>query len=95
MSPLAAITVETISFISWLLVGAIAGWLAGLVLKAGGLGLIGDMIVGLLGAVIGGFLFGQASSGQYGFVGSTVVAFIGACILIGVVRFVTPKRTQV
>lgn len=77
----------------WLIVGLIAGWLAGQVMKGGGYGLVGDIVVGIIGAVIGGFLFGFLLPGSSaGLLGSIVVAFIGAVILIAVTRAVAPRR---
>jgi uncharacterized membrane protein YeaQ/YmgE (transglycosylase-associated protein family) len=78
--------------ITWLVLGLIAGWLAGLVMKGSGYGLIGDLIFGLVGAVVGGFLCGLLVEGDYGFWGSMVVAFLGACILIAIVRALAPGR---
>ncbi len=77
------------SFLWFLLVGLIAGWLAGMLVKGGGFGIIGDMIVGVLGALIGGFLFSKlgVSSGG-GLVGSIIVATIGAIILIFILRLI-------
>lgn len=71
------------------LVGLIAGWLAGMLVKGGGYGIIGDMIVGILGALIGGFVFRSlgASVGG-GLLGSIVVATIGAMILIFLLRLI-------
>ena len=94
MGTFAAITLDPVGILCWVIVGAIAGWLAGMVMKGGGYGLIGDIIVGLVGAVIGGFLFGLFDAGTYGFIGSILVAFIGACLLIAVVRFVGPGRSR-
>jgi uncharacterized membrane protein YeaQ/YmgE (transglycosylase-associated protein family) len=77
------------SFLWFLLVGLIAGWLAGMLVKGGGFGIIGDMIVGVLGAFIGGFLFtklGVSSGG--GLIGSVIVATIGAIILIFILRLI-------
>lgn len=76
-------------FLWFLLVGLIAGWLAGMLVKGGGFGVIGDMIVGVLGALIGGFLFTQlgVSSGG-GMIGSIIVATIGAIILIFILRLI-------
>ena len=79
--------------ISWIVIGLIAGWLAGVAMKGGGYGIIGDIIVGLIGALIGGFLFGLLVEGDTGFWGSMVVAFLGACILIAILRAVGPART--
>jgi uncharacterized membrane protein YeaQ/YmgE (transglycosylase-associated protein family) len=80
--------------IAWLLVGLIAGWLAGAVMRGGGYGIIGNMIVGLIGAFIGGFLFTLLGvTGDAGFLGSIVVAFIGAIVLIAILRALAPART--
>ena len=92
MSPFAAITLEPVSILCWLLVGGVAGWLAGIVMKGGGFGLVGDIVVGLVGAVIGGFLFDLLYVGPNGLIGSIAVAFVGACILIAIVRFLAPRR---
>jgi uncharacterized membrane protein YeaQ/YmgE (transglycosylase-associated protein family) len=75
--------------IIWLIVGAIAGWLAGMVVKGGGFGLIGDIIVGIVGALIAGWLLPQIGIviGS-GIVGSIIDAFIGAVILLIILRLV-------
>jgi uncharacterized membrane protein YeaQ/YmgE (transglycosylase-associated protein family) len=75
------------NFIWFILVGLIAGWLAGQLMKGGGYGVVGDIIVGIIGALLGGFLFsslGVAAGG--GLVGSIVVATIGAVVLIFLLR---------
>lgn len=73
----------------FLIVGLIAGWLAGQVMKGGGYGVIGDMIVGVIGAIFGGWLFGRLGIGVgYGLIGSIIVAFIGAIILIALLRLI-------
>jgi uncharacterized membrane protein YeaQ/YmgE (transglycosylase-associated protein family) len=72
-----------------LIVGAIAGWLAGMVVKGGGFGLIGDIVVGIVGAVIAGYLL--PAVGLYlggGMIGAIIDAFIGAVILLLVLRLV-------
>jgi len=79
--------------IAWLIVGLIAGFLAGKVMRGTGYGIIGDIIVGLIGAFIGGLLFGSFVHAEYALFGSIVIAFIGACILIAVVRAVAPGRS--
>jgi len=73
--------------IVWLIIGAIAGWLGGIILKGGGFGLIGNIVVGIIGAVIGGWLAGVlgVSIGS-GLVASIIMATIGAVILILLVR---------
>jgi uncharacterized membrane protein YeaQ/YmgE (transglycosylase-associated protein family) len=75
--------------IAWLVIGAIAGWLAGQVVKGGGFGLLVDIIVGIVGAVIGGFLAGALGiSTGGGIIGSIIVAFIGAVILLLILRLI-------
>ena len=88
-------TLEPGGIIAWLVVGLIAGWLAGLVMKGGGYGLIGDIVIGIVGAFVGGFVFSLITGGgTAGFWGSIAVAFVGAVILIAVVR-VLPGRSPV
>jgi uncharacterized membrane protein YeaQ/YmgE (transglycosylase-associated protein family) len=73
----------------FLIVGLIAGWLAGQVMKGGGFGLVGDLIVGVIGALLGGGLFGRLGIGiGYGLIGSIIVAFIGAVILLLILRLI-------
>jgi uncharacterized membrane protein YeaQ/YmgE (transglycosylase-associated protein family) len=73
----------------FLIVGLVAGWLAGVLVKGGGFGLIGDLVVGVIGAIIGGWLFSTlgASTGG-GLVGSIIVATLGAVVLLVIVRFI-------
>jgi uncharacterized membrane protein YeaQ/YmgE (transglycosylase-associated protein family) len=78
--------------IAWLVVGAIAGWLAGMFMRGGGYGLLGDIVVGIIGGFIGGFVLTLLGvTGSAGFVGSIVVAFIGAVILIAILRALAPR----
>jgi uncharacterized membrane protein YeaQ/YmgE (transglycosylase-associated protein family) len=81
--------------ILWIIVGLIAGWLTGMVMKGGGYGLVGDLIVGLIGALIGGFIVGLFIQGSVGFIGSIIVAFIGAVILVVILRTVAGSRSPV
>jgi uncharacterized membrane protein YeaQ/YmgE (transglycosylase-associated protein family) len=76
--------------LTWfLIIGAIAGWLAGLVMKGRGFGLLGDIIVGIIGAFLGGWLFGRLGlSFGGGLAGSLIVAFLGAVILLFLVRLI-------
>jgi uncharacterized membrane protein YeaQ/YmgE (transglycosylase-associated protein family) len=77
------------SLIWFLIIGAIAGWLAGLVMKGRGFGLLGDIIVGIIGAFLGGWLFGRLGlSFGGGLAGSLIVAFLGAVILLFLVRLI-------
>ncbi len=75
--------------IAWLVIGAIAGWLAGTFMKGGGFGLIGDIVVGIVGAFIGGWLAGILGIGVGGgWIASIVTATVGAIILILILRMV-------
>ena len=70
-------------------IGAIAGWLAGLLVQGTGFGLVGDIVVGILGALIAGFLFpvlGITLTLGGGVLGAIILAFIGAVILLVIVR---------
>jgi uncharacterized membrane protein YeaQ/YmgE (transglycosylase-associated protein family) len=77
------------SIIIWIIVGAIAGWLAGMVVKGGGFGLIGDIIVGIVGAIIAGWLLPQIGIviGS-GIIAAIIDAFIGAVILLVIIKLV-------
>ena len=77
----------TVSALVWfLLIGLIAGWLAGQVMKGGGYGVVGDMIVGVIGALLGGWLFSLLGISAGGLIGSIVTAFVGAVIFIVILR---------
>jgi uncharacterized membrane protein YeaQ/YmgE (transglycosylase-associated protein family) len=76
-------------FLAWIIVGLIAGWLAGKVMKGGGYGVIVDIILGMLGGVVGGWLFGMLGiSTGGGMIGSIIVAFVGAVILVAITRVI-------
>ena len=73
--------------IAWLVIGAIAGWLAGNLVKGKGFGLLGDIVVGIIGAFVGGWLAGALHIGiGGGFIASIVTATIGAVILVVILR---------
>lgn len=77
--------VETL--LIWILVGAIAGWLAGLVVRGFGFGLIGNIIIGIVGAFLGGWLFGTLGIAiGAGIINTIFTAFIGAVVLLLIVR---------
>jgi len=83
------------SWIAWLVVGLIAGWLAGVVARGSGYGLLGDIIIGIVGALLGGFLTGQLFGVDYvtGLNLTTiVVAFFGALVLIFILRLLRGGR---
>lgn len=70
----------------FLAIGAVAGWLAGLLMKGGGFGLLGNIVVGVIGAVIGGYLFNLLGITAGGIIGSIVTATAGAVLLLFVVK---------
>lgn len=73
----------------WIIVGAVAGWLAGLVVRGFGFGLLGNIIVGILGAILGGWLFGAIGFAFLpGIINTIITAFIGAVVLLLIVRVV-------
>ena len=76
-------------FLWFILIGLAAGWLAGQLMKGGGFGIVGDIVVGVIGALLGGFLFstfGVSAGG--GLIGSLIVATIGACVLLFLLRLI-------
>jgi uncharacterized membrane protein YeaQ/YmgE (transglycosylase-associated protein family) len=86
---------EPMGLIAWLIIGALAGWLASMVMKTNRQqGLITDIVVGILGAFIGGFLFNQfGAAGTTGFnIWSLFVAFTGAVVLLAAIRLLTGRR---
>jgi uncharacterized membrane protein YeaQ/YmgE (transglycosylase-associated protein family) len=81
--------------IAWIIIGLVAGWLTGKLMKGSGFGFIMDMVVGLVGAVVGGFIashLGIGGIGEHGLIFSIIIAVIGAVILTWLLRLVTRNR---
>jgi uncharacterized membrane protein YeaQ/YmgE (transglycosylase-associated protein family) len=74
--------------LGFLLIGVVAGWLAGVLVKGRGFGLVGDLVVGVLGAALGGFLFSAVGLSAYGLVGSLVMSVVGAVVLLFLIRLI-------
>jgi uncharacterized membrane protein YeaQ/YmgE (transglycosylase-associated protein family) len=88
-------SLEPGGLLAWLVVGLVAGFLAGQVMKGGGYGVIGDILMGIVGAFVGGLVFSFLLPGSSaGLIGSIVVAFIGAVLFIALVRAL-PGRSPV
>jgi uncharacterized membrane protein YeaQ/YmgE (transglycosylase-associated protein family) len=88
-----AATMNPGGIIAWLIIGLVAGALAGFLVKGSGFGIIGDIIVGLIGAFVGGLLMNLlVPDANTGFWGSLIVALIGACILIFILRLFSRGR---
>ncbi|MDN3556360.1 GlsB/YeaQ/YmgE family stress response membrane protein [Halomonas maura] len=71
--------------IAWLIIGGLAGWIAGHIMRGGGFGLLGNIGVGVVGAVVGGGLFNLLGLQAGGFIGSLVTAVVGAVVLLWVI----------
>jgi uncharacterized membrane protein YeaQ/YmgE (transglycosylase-associated protein family) len=86
--------VETHSILWWLLIGLIAGWLAGTVARGRGFGCVVDVILGLIGAVIGGWIFQRLGIVAFGFWGSLAAATVGAIVLVAIARLFAGGRSD-
>ena len=85
------------SIIAWILLGLVAGWLAGQFMRGGGYGIIGDIVLGVLGALVGGWLTSALLGRDMvnGFnIESLIVAVIGAIVLIAISRLFTGRRAS-
>lgn len=77
------------TYLLWVIViGILAGWIAGKIMRGSGFGLLGDLIVGVIGSLLGSFIFGLLGLGAYGLIGRLVVAVIGAIILLWLIRLI-------
>ncbi len=79
------------SIVTVLVVGLLAGWLAGRIQKGRGFGLAGDLVIGILGSVFGTWLFGQLGFAAYGFAGNLVMAVVGALVILFLLGAVSKK----
>ena len=82
--------------IAWIIIGVIAGWITGKLMKGSGFGFFMDMVVGLIGALIGGFLsshLGFGGVGEHGLTMSIVIAVIGAVVLTLLLRLISGNRS--
>jgi uncharacterized membrane protein YeaQ/YmgE (transglycosylase-associated protein family) len=80
------------NLIWFLIVGGVAGWLASLMVDGNGLGILGDMVIGVLGAFLGGFLADVFGIAVYGFWGLLGMSMVGAIILLAIIRMVNPRK---
>lgn len=78
----------------FLIIGVVAGWLAGQIFRGGGYGLWGDLAVGVVGAIVGGYVFGLLGISAYGTIGAIVTSVVGALLFLWVLRlFSKPRAT--
>ena len=75
-------------FLWFIIIGIVAGWLAGQIMKGGGYGLLIDLLLGIIGAVIGGWVFRQLGIAAGGLIGSLITATVGAVIFIAILRLI-------
>jgi uncharacterized membrane protein YeaQ/YmgE (transglycosylase-associated protein family) len=78
--------VKTNGLIAWIVIGLIAGWIAGKISRGQGFGCIVNIILGLVGAVIGGWIFSRLEIPTWGFWGSLAAATVGAVVLVAIAR---------
>jgi len=78
----------TQSLIVFLIIGVVAGFLAGKIMKGGGFGLLGDLVLGVIGAFVGGWLFGMLGILPVGILGTLISATVGAMLLLFLVRLI-------
>ncbi|HXT72877.1 MAG TPA: GlsB/YeaQ/YmgE family stress response membrane protein [Candidatus Angelobacter sp.] len=77
------------TYLLWVIViGILAGWIAGKIMRGSGFGLLGDLVVGVVGSLLGNFIFGLLGLGAYGLIGRLVVAVIGALFLLWLIRLI-------
>jgi uncharacterized membrane protein YeaQ/YmgE (transglycosylase-associated protein family) len=72
----------------FLIIGLVAGWLAGKLMRGGGYGLIGDLVLGVIGAFLGGWLFGVLGIAAGGLIGRLITATVGAVVLLFLIRLI-------
>jgi uncharacterized membrane protein YeaQ/YmgE (transglycosylase-associated protein family) len=80
------IEVQAHGFIWWVVIGLVAGWVAGHLTRGRGFGCIVDIILGLVGAVLGGWIFTRLGIVTFGFFGSLAAATVGAVLLVSIAR---------
>ncbi len=86
------------TILAWIIVGGVAGWLASLVVRGGGMGVLADIIVGIVGALLGGVLLSLLLPGSFSFsgfnIGSLLIAFVGAVVLLLIIKVFTGSRRR-
>jgi uncharacterized membrane protein YeaQ/YmgE (transglycosylase-associated protein family) len=87
-----AAVVSTVGILGWIIIGGLAGALAGRVVQGSGFGIVGDIVVGIVGALLGGLLAGLVQSETVGVIGSFILAFLGAIVLLWLLRLLSGNR---
>lgn len=91
VAEMVAIETRSLGILPWLVIGGLAGWLAGKISKGRGFGLLGNMIIGILGAMLGGLVFSVLGLHAIGYVGSLVMATVGSLLLLYVLQSLNKK----
>jgi uncharacterized membrane protein YeaQ/YmgE (transglycosylase-associated protein family) len=91
---LAAIN-SSVGWLGWIIIGGIAGAIAGRLVRGEGFGLIGDIIVGIVGGLVGGFLLGLVVNASVGIIGTFITALIGAVVLVWLIHLFTGNNARV
>lgn len=81
------------SLLWFLIIGLVAGWIAGELMRGDGFGLVGNIVVGVIGALVGGYLFDMLGIGTYGLIGSLITATVGAVVLLFLLNLFTGRRS--
>jgi uncharacterized membrane protein YeaQ/YmgE (transglycosylase-associated protein family) len=81
---------EKMSILIWIITGIIAGWIAGLIVRGAGFGLLGDLVIGLIGGLIGGFIAGLVGLSPTNWLGQVAVAAVGGVILVWILHLIHP-----
>jgi uncharacterized membrane protein YeaQ/YmgE (transglycosylase-associated protein family) len=79
---------DGMDFLWFLIIGGLAGWLAGKIMKGKGFGILGNIVIGIIGGLIGGFLFGLLGITTGGLIGALITALVGAIVLIYIVGLI-------
>ena len=85
------------SILGWIVIGIVAGWLTGKIMKGSGYGVIRDMVVGFIGALVGGLIFralGYGGPGEHGLIVSILISVIGAVIFTVLLRLISGRSAQ-
>jgi uncharacterized membrane protein YeaQ/YmgE (transglycosylase-associated protein family) len=86
--------VSSRGFIGWIIIGLLAGWIAGHITRGRGFGCVVDIVLGLIGAVVGGWIFTRLGILAWGFWGSLAAATVGAVVLVAIARLFAGGRSD-
>lgn len=82
-------------FVTWLVIGGLAGWIAGLLMRGHGFGVFANIVIGIVGAILGGLVFGLMDVSATGFWSTFFVALIGSILLLAIASLFAPRATHI